>query len=720
MSEDPAGNLWVAGQSLIRLDRRGLVSYGQPDGLNSLSLFAINESHEGSIYFANGNFYLSRFDGTRFDTVRPAVALEARALWSSRNAFLSTANEWWILTTDSLYRFAAANLQRPLAVYDRRNGLAANEAFQIFEDSHGDIWLSQQPSRREDYGLYRLKRGESAFYRFTAEENVPAGRSASSFSEDRSGNLWVGFYEGGLARFANNRFELFGATDGLPSGAIVDLHRDRQGRLWLASTRDGLSRIDDPGATKPTFTPFTTQQGLSSNNLRTITEDRLGNLYIGSVRGVDRISPDRRIKHYTVNDGLASDFVVDSHCDRQGALWFATMAGLSRLWPTADEDVPPPPIWLGGVTIAGDAQPVSVLGQSDIHEGDLASTRNNLQIDFFGLGFRPGETLRYQFMLEGADAAWSAATEQRTVTYANLNPGSYRFLVRAVSADGIASRRPATVSFRILPPIWLRWWFLTAAGLVTLSLFALFYRYRTARLREVNMALAEAKHAEERLGMAREERLAELARVRTRIATDLHDDIGASLTQIAVLSEVAQKGLPGNDAVIAPLQSIALVSNELVDTMSDIVWAINPRKDRLQDLIQRMRRFASDVLPAKGIQFEFHAPSLAPEIPIGANARRDVFLIFKESLANIVKHSGAGRVRIAFEFSDTHLALTIHDDGKGFEAAALPYGSAGGAGGHGIYSMRKRAAEMNGRFDIASDIGQGTTMTFRLPLQPVR
>jgi len=150
--------------------------------------------------------------------------------------------------------------------------------------------------------------------------------------------------------------------------------------------------------------------------------------------------------------------------------------------------------------------------------------------------------------------------------------------------------------------------------------------------------------------------------------------------------------------------------------MSDIVWAINPQKDHLQDLVQRMRRFASDLLPVKGITFEFHAPAPAPEIPLGANPRREVFLIFKESLANIVKHSGASHVRIQFDFSAPYLTLQIRDDGRGFEAHRISLGYTAEQSGHGIFSMRKRAAEMNGKFDIGSEIGKGTTITFRLPL----
>ena len=206
---------------------------------------------------------------------------------------------------------------------------------------------------------------------------------------------------------------------------ISDLLIDRQGRLWITSSNGGVSRIDDPGTAKPVFVSFTTDQGLSSNNTRTIAEDQLGNIYVGTVRGVDQISPDTtRIRHFSMNDGLAGDFVVDSHCDRTGRLWFATTNGLSRLSPVAEERHAPPTVWLGGVRIAGERQAISELGEGEISKGELGPTQNNLQIDFFGLDFHPGETLRYRFMLEGADSTWSAATEQRTVTYANLKPGS--------------------------------------------------------------------------------------------------------------------------------------------------------------------------------------------------------------------------------------------------------------------------------------------------------
>ncbi len=726
MAEDAAGNLWIGGQAgLVRLDRKGLTSFGESDGLNSTRVFSINESPDGTLYVSNGDFSLSEFDGRGFRTVQLRVAPTARSLWSSRVAFLDSRGEWWVLTTDQLYRFApgnrldSLNQREPLATYTSRDGLKSNSVFQIFEDKHGDIWVSTRGVSGNERGLARLNRRENKFYAFTEKESFPTGKSPSSFAEDKSGSLWFGFYDGGLARYANERFTLFAEKDGLPDGVVTDLHIDRLGRMWLSSAFGGLYRLDDTSAEHPQFVAYTTENGLSSNNIRTITEDSYGNIYVGTVRGVDRLTPESgRVKHYSVSDGLASDFVVDSHRDKNGGLWFATTNGLSRLVPQPNEKPNAPQIWIGGFHISGQAQPISELGSAQIESQKLDHSQNSIQIDFFGLDFRPGETLRYQYKLEGADRDWSAPAEQRTVTYAGLQPGTYRFLVRAVNSEGLASQKPAVVSFKILPPIWLRWWFLALAILLVLTVLYLIYRYRMARLREVNAALAEAKRAEEDLGKARAERLAELERVRTRIATDLHDDIGASLTQIAILSEVAQQQNKASSGTVAePLEMISNVSNELVGTMSDIVWAINPQRDHLRDLTQRMRRFASDVLSARGIAFDFDAPASDSDIPLGANLRREVFLIFKESLNNIVKHSNATRADIELNFSDHHLTLKIADNGNGFESEkSAPALFANERGGNGIFSMKRRAKEMNGELEITSEVGKGALIVLRLPL----
>jgi len=209
--------------------------------------------------------------------------------------------------------------------------------------------------------------------------------------------------------------------------------------------------------------------------------------------------------------------------------------------------------------------------------------------------------------------------------------------------------------------------------------------------------------------------------VRRRIATDLHDDIGSSLTQITILSEVAHQNVDRKDEKsLDALTRVISVSNELVEAMSDIVWAINPKKDHLSDLLQRMRRFASDIFTARGISFRFRAPTTDSNIELGANLRREIFLVFKESVNNVVKHSGCSRADIEFQMDGDWLVLKVNDDGKGFDTALAADASTDGVthwkGGNGIMSMRKRATEMGGQFNIVSGNGKGTTSTLRVPV----
>jgi signal transduction histidine kinase len=564
-----------------------------------------------------------------------------------------------------------------------------------------------------------MKKGEDRFALFTKADGYPENRSATSFVEDSFGNLWIGFYEGGLARFDGTRFQVFSQVEGAPStGNVADLILDRKGRLWIGSSIEGLFEIEDPSAPNPVIKKINFDVGSVSNNIRTLTQDHFGRIYIGTARGVERYTPDTGIiKHYSVSDGLATDFVVDSHCDKNGNLWFATNNGLSKLKPLPDEKIAPPKVLIGGLRIGGSPQAVSNLGDISIDRGDLSYTDNNLQIEYLGLDFRAGESLRYQYKLEGADQDWSRLTEATTVTYANLKPEKYRFLVRAVNSEGATSDMPAVVTFTIVPPVWQRTWFVFLSALALAIVTALEFRYRTANLREINRALKEAKIAEERLRRSREERLVELESVRARIATDLHDDIGASLTQIAILSEVAQAKVHGNGAS-EPLTKITDVSNELVGTMSDIVWSINPAKDHLSDLTQRMRRFASDVLSKKGVKVSFKSPGTADEILLNSNVRREVFLVFKEAINNVAKHSNATAVEIDLGVSRTDVLLTIKDNGKGFKVEPLSFEdtfSSQGRSGNGIPSMNKRAKEMGGVIDIASSPGTGTLICLRLP-----
>ena len=696
LGEDRDGNLWIGTESsgAMKLARHGLVSYGEVDGLMDTRIASIFEDASRQLCVLSsrsGKLFMHSFDGTNFAAIRPNLREDIKRSWGwNQIAFQDRGREWWVDTAEGLYRFPQANnveelgKRRPAAVYTTKEGLRGNEIFRLYEDQHGDIWISIADSLKSN--LTRWERTTGKFYQYGGTEGLPAPNAPTAFREDGTGNLWIGFYYGGLVRFRAGQFTRFTIADGLPLGLIRDLYLDRSGKLWIATSRGGVARVDDLAAEQPRFFTYTTAQGLVSNETTCVTEDQYGRIYIGTAQGVDRLDPlTGNFKHYTEADGLANNFVNVAYRDGQGALWFGTLKGLSQLIPEENHPVSPPTILISNVRIAGVEQALSNLGNKDAPSLVLPSDRNQMQIDFVGLSFRTGETLRYQTKLEGADKAWGEPSVQRSVNYAQLAPGAYRFQVRAVSGGGIMSSHTAAISFRILPPIWQRWWFLTLAALLVAGLAYVAYKYR------VNQLL-------------------KLERVRTRIASDLHDDIGSNLSLIAGLSEVlGQSARRENSQIADRLSVIANASRESVEAMGDIVWAVNPKRDNVVDLAHRMRRFASDVLTARNIEFHFDAPSLNQNVNIGAEARREIFLIFKEGINNIIRHSGCKNVEAVLRIERSMINLKLSDDGHGFDAANMDHG-------HGLDSMRRRAEKLGGQFELTSSLGAGTQITLSAPL----
>jgi signal transduction histidine kinase len=498
------------------------------------------------------------------------------------------------------------------------------------------------------------------------------------------GLLRFGRGQSELARLRGDAFQHFGGGREVPSGGIRALYVDRQRRLWAGTNQNGVMRFDDPGADQAAFTRYTTANGLSSDVINSLAEDNSGRIYVGTGSGVDRLDvATSRIRRYTSADGLAPGEVRAAFLDRHGSLWFGTSAGLSRLVSPAEPPLTAPPIVITSLRVGGVRQQGSELGETEISGLQYQPNQNDVEVGFVGLAFAPGETLRYQYMLEGGDSEWSPAAQQRTVNYANLSSGSYRFLVRAINAEGVASARPASIAFVILPPVWLRWWFQVFVATMTGATIYVLHHYRVTRLLE-------------------------LERVRTRIATDLHDDIGSSLSQIAILSEVANRQVdPTQPELAEPLSDIAGISRELVDSMSDIVWAIDPERDHLGDLVHRMRRFASDVFSPRDIRLVFQAPAEEQDLAMGADLRRQIFLIFKEAIHNVWRHSGASEVRISFQVEHGWLCLEVEDNGSGFDTVRPQEG-------HGLKSMHERAQNAGGRIEMTTT-SRGTMVVVRVP-----
>ncbi len=685
LAEDRDGNMWVASNcGVLRVDRSGFTGYGTADGLSITFVNSIFESRAGDLVVVT-NYErrdLHRFDGARF-VAAPHVTNElGYSGWGwGQTALQDRDGAWWVVTGGGAFRYPAAATPDE-ALRGRPERMTTGEAFRLFEDSRGDVWIAGTAPP----GLFRWDRATDRVVDLTAETGVGQTADYASLAETADGAVWVGTGGAGLLRYANGRFERFGPDQGALAGWLRALHVDGAGRLWIASSLGGLGRVDAPTAASPSFARVTTAEGLASDNVWTVTSDAWGRLYAGTNRGVDRLDPvTGRIKHFTSADGCPKGHGLAAFRDRLGRLWFGTEFGLARFDPEPEREREPPRTLVVGVRVAGVSRPVSALGETAIPEMALGASENSVSVDFLGLGASIGEELRYQFRLDGADGEWSAPSAERTVTFANLAPGAYRFLVRAVDGDDNASPEPAVVAFTVAAPVWRRWWVLAlGASLVAAAAYAL-YRYRLARLLEVE-------------------------RVRTRIATDLHDDIGANLTRIAVLSEVARGGAGGSSDQLA---AIAGISRESVASMSDIVWAINPKKDSLGDMITRMRRFADEAFASRGVELEFRGPEHEREMKLGHETRRQLFLLFKECVTNAVRHAGCTRAEVELSIEGRHLVLTVSDDGRGFDPE-VP------SDGNGLESMRRRAVALGGELEIDSAPGRGTRVRVTVSRGAVR
>jgi signal transduction histidine kinase len=331
-------------------------------------------------------------------------------------------------------------------------------------------------------------------------------------------------------------------------------------------------------------------------------------------------------------------------------------------------------------------QRVSELGAPRVEGIELESGRSRLEVQFLALSFVPGEILRYQVRMEGFDSDWSQASGTRSVVYAHLPTGRFRFVVRAVTEEGSpASVVPAEVLIVVRPPVWRRAWFLALVALALAGGAAVLYRYRVAHL------LA-------------------LERMRTRIATDLHDDLGSSLSRISILSELARRRAEGDPDGARLVTDIGETAREMMDALSESIWAIDPRRDDLRSLATRIRRFAGDVLESHGMVWSLQAPPDAEDVKLSPVERRQLYLIFKEALHNVAKHAGASTVSMSLAVKSWRLTASIRDDGVGFDEPAE------GETRHGLGSMSARAADLGGWLSIDSAAGRGTEVRLEVPL----
>ena len=676
---DREKNLWLGTTGgLAKLTNASVVSYTTAQGLPFADAYRLTVDRTGNIY-AQVGCPARQFIKIAADKVTILPNSDLEGINCHKNQlFQDKSNRWWFLTKRGLEFSTSPQLDLTEGqLLDKADGVFGSYS-QIYEDSTDKIWLVDSAT------------GTISVADATDSGNpnfAPVTRAfeTENILRDAGGTIWLAS-RNKLWRWRDNMLEEVGAIEGLPALQPRSLFQDERGRLWIGTRYDGLVYTDEPEAAAPLFQRITVADGLASNTIWTIAGDDRGGVYFGTGRGLDRFDrATERIRHFTPDDGIVGSVINHLFKDESGNIWAASDGGISRIDPAAlPASNLSPPIFINRIVVAGEELPLPETGAAEISAPAFSPSQNNVAIHFVGLSFAGEHALRYEYLLEGVDHDWNAAAERREVIYANLAAGRYRFLVRAVNAENIKSASPAVFSFQIAAPVWQRPWFMALflifAGLIIYA----FYRYRVNQLLEVE-------------------------RTRTRIATDLHDDIGSDLSKISLLSEIVKMQLAnGNAENNRLLATIAEVSRRSVDSMRDIVWAINPKRDSALEMTRKMREYAEAVFVENGVRLNFNAPTDGAKIKILMDTRRELYLIFKEAVNNAAKHATCSTVEIEFRASSKEIFLGIEDDGCGFAISPNSLGN-------GLANMKSRAEKIGGKFEILTQIGQGTTVKIYLP-----
>jgi signal transduction histidine kinase/ligand-binding sensor domain-containing protein len=695
MLVDTQGNLWIGSDvaGIARLAPEGFTSFGVPEGLEEPRSAGIEQTRSGELVQFGSAHVIHRYDGTRFHAVRPRLpdSIHDRG-WGWRQFDMQDhQGDWWIPTGDGIVRYAAVKRledlasAHPKAVYAEADGLPSRKVFRLFEDSRGDVWVSMfwpdvvTPTET----LARWDRSTGRFQRYGEAQGVTQRITPTAFLEvGDDASLWIGYFEGYLYRHRKGVFQRLLADERIGAG-IVGMRRDHRGRIWIATADRGVLRVDDPHADEPSCVRLTTHEGLTTDLVNDVTEDDRGRIYIATDDGVDILENDRVVQHLGPAEGLPSRHVsIATFMPGQG-IWFGTTNGLARL-DAANEYEPAgaPRTRIDALRVGDVQRPLSALGESKITDLVLSPDERRLQIDFLALGARTGGPVRFQYRMEAGDA-WSEPTPERTVLLPNLTPGRYRFEVRAAGLGVESFAEPAVVSFQVLAPFWRRAWFIGLVCLTGLGLAALVYRARVGHL------LA-------------------LERQRTRIAMDLHDEMGSGLGSIGVLADLASEDSVDDLRRRELLDQVASTASELGASMSDIVTSLRPGADTLEALARHLSERGRRMFPGRSPQLEIRLPEVWPSSRLTPAVRHNVALIALEALHNAARHANARNVKVSLERADgSRWRLSIEDDGRGVASN----GSDHAGGGLGLESMRRRAALVGADFTLRMTPEQGTLVT---------
>lgn len=705
LAEDAEGNYWAGTErnGLVCLQPRRIRTLTVADGLPAASAWVLLEAADGALWVGTDAGVVRLKDEQRisFDETTGLAGNHVRALAQGPDGRV------WIGTSSGLNVWDGHRLQS--REFPGQRFRHKTRALQIARD--GTVWVGTAQ------GLYRLRNGETRGWSVTnglPHENVCA------LLEHRRGRLWLGTDGGGLARLTDTGFERYDEAKGLSSQRVWALHEDADGVLWVGTDR-GLNVLREDRVAV-----LTVAQGLPDNQVNGLVSDRLGNLWIGHDRGIYRVrqadllavtdgaQPRARCVTYDEDDGLLA-LETNGQISyppvirrRDGRIAFATTAGVAVFDPAALPDLTNGPIAAieqfeaGGRVLfratPGQDSPATVTEAVPLRVPP--GQGQGVTVTFTAPAFRSAEGLRFRYRLLGLEPGWMPANRLRTASYAHLDPGDYTFEVMAENQHGYASAQPGRLRFRVEPRFGER--LDTRIGLaVTLAgLLGLTVRWRLRELRRLHQLEQEAT----------------LARERTQLAKDLHDGLGANLTEITLLSGLGEGQTPLPEAVASRLERLSRSTHEALQVLRDLIWTTNPKADRLDKLVARICGSAEHALAAAGLRCRIEVPAEIPALPLGPDFRKELLLAANEAVNNAIGHAQASEVRLRFRLNDEALELAIEDDGCGFDPSLAKAGDTDASRGLGLRSLRDRLHTLGGRCEIASRPGQGTRVRFLVSL----
>ena len=714
---DREERLWVGTDAgLNRLRRKNLFALSQSEGLGFGAAQGLAEVTPGVVWVGKPNDGLYRWDGKSFSRLSTAGLApndsQITALLVTRDGFC------WVATTNSLLLY-----KDPIAAADEVQLIksAKPDIISLAEDREGTLWIGTREGK-----IWQLREN-----RWLALTNFVQTNAVTAIVPDPDGTIWVGTDGGGIYRIENGSFHHVDRSEGLSSEVIRTLYLDAQGTLWIGTANEGLSRLRDGHITN-----ITTREGLPDNNISQILEDDAGRLWLGSSGGIACVSK-RRLdelasgKISTVYpqvfgraEGMLSEectggFYPAGLKTKSGLLWFSTLKGVAVVNPRAQPATAHMPnTVLEEVLIDKVADPMLHIsnpetmrtnsrmetGLTQLETLRITPGRHQVEFRFTGFSYDAPELIRFRYRLEGLDSDWVDAGTRRTAFYSYVPPGTYFFHVSACNRDGIWSSSSAGLKLIVLRHFWQTWWFITLAGLSFMVSVG-----STVRIVEKRKLQRRLKHLEQERALERE---------RTRIAQDLHDEMGAKLCRISFLSEHARLGdLPPNE-LRDQITSISDASREVLHSLDEIVWAVNPQNDTLEHVASYIGQYAEEYFQMTGIQCELDIPAQLPSYPLSSQMRHHLFLATHEALTNILKHSGATRAQISMVSRPAQFEINISDNGKGFDlpATRLKAESAATPSGDGLSNMCQRLADMGGHCTIVSAPEQGTNIRFVIAL----